>query len=61
MSERESRTIEFKPRQVDYLRRMVEKHGLPDAGKAVRILIDFALHERDEEERIFTKLRCSGC
>ena len=53
--------IELKQRQVEYLERMTKKHGLPDVGKAVRILVDFALHETDEEERIFAKLRCSGC
>ncbi|MHC5115169.1 MAG: hypothetical protein ACYTGP_12165 [Planctomycetota bacterium] len=54
-------TIELKQRQLEYLERMVKKHGLPDVSKAVRILVDFALHEADEEERIFTKMRCSGC
>ena len=35
MSERAPHTIDLKPRQADYLRRMVEKHGLTDEGKAI--------------------------
>jgi len=58
---KQTHSIDLKQRQVEYLERMVKKHGLPDVGKAVRILIDFALHEADEEVRIFTKFRCSGC
>ena len=45
----------------EYLERMRAKYDLPDLSKTVRILVDFAMHERDEEERIFTQMRCSGC
>ncbi len=61
MADKTPRTFELKERQISYIRRMTEKHGLPDESKAIRILIDFALHEPDEEERIFTVMRCSGC
>jgi hypothetical protein len=61
MSQKEQCTIDLKERQRDYLRRMVETHNLPDESKAIRILIDFAMHEPAEEERIFTTIRCAGC
>ena len=61
MSQMTPTTIEFKERQLNYIRRMTEKHGIPDESKTMRILVDFAMHETGEEERIFTVLRCSGC
>ena len=40
---------------------MREKHDLPDLSKTLRVIVDFAMHEREDEERIFTKPRCSSC
>lgn len=54
-------TFELNDRQQQFLARMVEKWKLPDEGKAVRILIDFAMHESGEQQRIFEPIRCSGC
>ena len=53
--------IELNDRQHEYLERMAKKHDLPDLGKAVRVIVDFAMHEPDEESRIFGEMRCSGC
>lgn len=61
MAEMTPKTFGLKERQLNYIRRMTEKYDLPDEGKTVRILIDFAMHETEEEERIFTVMRCSGC
>ncbi len=61
MAAKTPHTIDLKDRQYEYLERMIAKHDIPDVGKAVRILVDFAMHEREEEDRIFTKMRCSGC
>ena len=61
MSIKEQYTIELNDRQYEYLQRMVKKYDLPDEGKAVRILVDFAMHEPGEEDRLFTDIRCSGC
>jgi hypothetical protein len=54
-------TFELNDRQHQFLGRMVEKWSLPDEGKAIRCLIDYAMHESDEEQRIFEPIRCSGC
>ena len=61
MAIKQEHTVALKERQIQYLDRMVEKYGLPDRGKAIRILVDFAMHETDDEKRIFEDTRCSGC
>ncbi|MBT8486864.1 MAG: hypothetical protein HKO59_12215 [Phycisphaerales bacterium] len=58
---KEPYTIELNDRQHEYLERMRDKYDLPDVGKAVRVLVDFAMHEPAEEARLFTDIRCSGC
>ena len=61
MSEKQSVTIELHPSQVRFLEKMVEKHGLPDVGKAVRCLVTYAVHEPDREDELFEQMRCSDC
>jgi Arc/MetJ-type ribon-helix-helix transcriptional regulator len=61
MSMKNEYTIELNDRQHEFLERMVQAHGLPDVGKAVRCLVDFAMHEPGEQERVFDEIRCSGC
>ena len=53
--------VELKPRQWAYLEAMAKKHGLPDASKALRCLVNFALEEADHEGDIFQEIRCSDC
>ena len=40
---------------------MVEAYGLPDAGRAIRCLIDYARDNPDKREAIFTEIRCLDC
>ena len=47
--------------KVDFLKGMVEAYGLPDAGKALRCLIDYARANPDKREAIFTEIRCLDC
>ena len=61
MATKQEHTVELKERQVQFVDRMVEKYGLPDRGKAIRILIDFAMHETGDQKRIFEDTRCSSC
>ena len=58
MSENMSATLELKERQLTYLDEMVKKHNLPDRSKAMRCLINYAIQETDQEESIFTEIRC---
>ncbi len=61
MRDKQEITVELTERQIEFLDRMVEKHGLPDRGKAVRCLVNFASDESGEEDRIFGEIRCLDC
>ncbi len=43
-----------------WLRDMAAKHGLKDQSKALRVLLDFAMEDGDED-LIFKKKRCEFC
>ncbi|MEM7049682.1 MAG: hypothetical protein AAF604_08485 [Acidobacteriota bacterium] len=60
MSAKQTVEIELHLGQVDWLEKMVEEHGLPDTGKAIRALIDFAMADGDQEQ-IFQEIRCLHC
>lgn len=52
--------IDLTADQIAFLTEMVEKHALPDIGKAVRVLIDYAMEDGDTDE-IFGEVRCLRC
>jgi hypothetical protein len=56
----ESREIPLKPEQVAYLDDAVKAFGLDDAGKAVRILINYARENPDKRSEIFSEIHCTG-
>lgn len=58
---RQEYDVEMKDHQQEYLNAMVAKYDLPDTGKAVRILIDFAIEKADMEAEIFQDERCHSC
>ena len=47
--------------KVKFLEEMAQQHGLPDTGKAVRCLIDYARANPDRQAEIFGELRCEDC
>ena len=47
--------------QVSFLQEMVEAYNLPDAGKAIRCVINYARDNPDKREAIFTEIRCLDC
>ena len=53
-----NQAVELETTKVDFLKNMVEAYGLPDAGKAIRCLIDYARDNPDKREAIFTEIRC---
>ena len=55
-----AQTIDLTEDQIEFLTKMVEKHELPDIGKAVRALIDYAMEDGDTDE-IFGEIRCLRC
>ena len=60
MSAFESRQIELKPDQIAYLDEAVKAFGIENAGKAVRILINYARENPDKRNEIFADIHCTG-
>ena len=55
------RRVHLEPPQLRYLETMMARHRIPDLGKAMRILVNFAMAAPDQEESIFKKTRCRHC
>lgn len=53
--------IELEDDKVEFLKRMADAHGLPDIGKAVRCLINYARENPDRHQEIFDEIRCLDC
>jgi len=60
MSAFENRQIELKPDQIAYLDEAVKAFGIENAGKAVRILINYARENPDKRNDIFGDIHCTG-
>ena len=46
--------------QQAWLEAMARKHDLPDASKALRIVLDHAIHEGNDDD-IYGTVRCHHC
>jgi hypothetical protein len=53
--------IELESDKIEFLQQMAASHGLPDVGKAVRCLINYARENPDKHEDIFGEIRCVNC
>jgi hypothetical protein len=53
--------IDLEAAKVEFLKEMADKHGLPDIGKAVRCLINYARENPDRHAEIFDEVRCIDC
>jgi hypothetical protein len=60
MSVMQSREIQLKPEQAAFLDEAVKAFDLPDAGKALRILINYARENPDKRDEIFSDIHCTG-
>ena len=56
-----ARRVDLEPAQLRYLETIMARYAIPDLGKAVRVVVNFAMAAPDEEERIFKKTRCRHC
>jgi len=54
-------SIDLEVAKVEFLEQMAESHGLPDIGKAVRCLVNYARDNPDKHAAIFTEVRCLDC
>lgn len=52
--------FEIEADQLEWLKAMAETYSLPDASKALRVVLDYALQDADEEQ-IFMAMRCRRC
>jgi len=56
----ETRQIPLKPEQMAFLDEAVKAFNLDNAGKAVRILINYARENPDKRNEIFSEIHCTG-
>jgi hypothetical protein len=61
MAERKKYSIELNLSQHAFLQEMVRQFALPDVDKALRALINFAREQGDQQEAIFSEIRCLDC
>jgi hypothetical protein len=53
-------TLELESDQLDWLQDMAAQYGLPDASKALRVVLDHAMFDADEDD-VFLERRCRRC
>ena len=53
-------TYELNDDVIDWLKQMADKYDLPDAEKALRIVLDYVKNEADHDE-VFEEIRCNHC
>ena len=51
----------LEPEKVDFLQTMAKNYQLPDIGKAVRCLIDYAQENPDKQADMFGEVHCHDC
>ena len=61
MKDQTDQTIPLESAKVEFLEQMAQTYGLPDIGKAVRCLIDYARENPDRQASIFAEVRCVDC
>ena len=54
-------SVQLESSKVEFLEAMATQHGLPDVGKAVRCLVDYARANPDRQAEIFGEIRCGDC
>lgn len=52
--------VEIEADQLEWLKEMAESHQLADFSKALRVVLDHAMMDADEDD-IFAAIRCRRC
>lgn len=52
--------VEIEADQLEWLKEMAENHQLADFSKALRVVLDHAMMDADEDD-IFAAIRCRRC
>ena len=53
--------IELEAEKVDFLEQVARERGLPDIGKVIRCLVNYARQNPDKHKDIFDEVRCIDC
>jgi hypothetical protein len=61
MKDVSSLSVDLETAKVEFLNQMVDAYNLPDIGKAVRCLINYARENPDQHDAIFAEVRCLDC
>ncbi len=61
MKDAVAQSIELESAKVEFLEQMARKYALPDIGKAVRCLVNYAREHPEEHDRIFGEVVCADC
>lgn len=61
MKDQRASSIELESSKVEFLEQIAASYGLPDIGKAVRCLINYARENPDKHAAIFAEVRCLDC
>ncbi len=54
-------TVELDKHMMAFLEDMAQQYEIPDASKALRVLITYAMDPETERDRIFADIRCFDC
>jgi hypothetical protein len=54
-------SIDLESDKVKFLEEVAATYGLPDIGKALRCLVNYARENPDRRDDIFTEVRCLDC
>lgn len=52
--------VEIESDQLEWLKDMAANHELADVSKALRVVLDYAMMDGDEDD-IFASIRCRRC
>lgn len=52
--------LEIEADQLEWLNQMAKSYSLPDASKALRVVLDHAMEDADEDQ-VFMSIRCRRC
>ena len=61
MKDAQACSIELETEKVAFLKGVAEAYDLPDIGKAVRCLVNYARENPDKHQAIFGEVRCLDC
>ncbi len=61
MKDAKPHPIELTTSMVEFLQNAAAQHGLPDIGKAVRCLVNYAREHPGRSQEIFGDIRCLDC